>query len=161
MASVDAIKFDPVPFDRIPIAVVTSGNETYQLGADYSIDYGDEVVIIENKNAKDVINMELYNDTLSLNLNCDVDDRCGTGLAPTVVRIYLVDYTLEDKYIVNSSVTTLDLAEIDCDIMSIENCAKTVFIIPENLLFQNYKLVIDMSFDEAKWLFINPVKILK
>jgi hypothetical protein len=159
LSSIDAIKYNPVPFDKIPISVITSGNEMYQLAADYSIDYGDEVVIVEDKNAKQVSNLELHNNTLSLNLTCDVNDRCGTNLAPEVVRIYLVDATVENEHIIHNSVLKLELAEIDCGVMSIENCAKTVFIIPENLLFQNYKLVIDMSFDEAKWIFINPVSI--
>jgi len=32
--------------------------------------------------------------------------------------------------------------------------------IPGDILFQNYKFVVDISFDEAEWIFINPVKIL-
>jgi len=161
MLNVDAIKFDPVPFDKIPFSNIMSGNQTFQLGADYSIDYGDEIVIIEDKNAKYISNMELKNDTLSLELQCDQDDRCGTNLAPEMVRVYLVDASVENEHVVNNAVPKLELAEVDCAVMSIENCAKTVFFIPENLLFHNYKLVIDMSFDEAKWIFINPVKIAK
>jgi hypothetical protein len=53
----------------------------------------------------------------------------------------------------------LELADNDCGTHSIEDCANFDFSIPSNILLQDYKIVVDMSFDEAGWLFINPVKI--
>ncbi|MGI0034033.1 MAG: hypothetical protein ACRD97_12295 [Nitrososphaeraceae archaeon] len=158
---VDAVKFTPVPFNNIPIAVINSENSTYNLEADFSIDYGDEPVIENNQSAKYIINMELHisGDGSSLMLQCDSNDVCGTSLAPTSVKIYLVDSDIEDNQIANKSIPMLELADNDCGTHSIEDCANFDFSIPSNILLQDYKIVVDMSFDEAEWLFINPVKI--
>ena len=97
----------------------------------------------------------------SLKLECDSNDECGTGLAPRDVKIYLVDNDITDKQIADNSIPTLEVGYNDCGSQSIEVCANFNFYIPNNTLFQNYKIVVDMSFDEAEWIFINPVKILK
>ncbi len=158
---VDAVKFTPIPFNNIPIGVINSENSTYKLEADYSIDYGDEPVIENNQSAKYIKNMELHisGNGSSLELHCDSNDVCGTSLAPTSVKIYLVDSDIEDNQIANKSIPILELADNDCGTQSIEDCANFDFSIPSNILLQDYKIVVDMSFDEAEWLFINPVKI--
>lgn len=33
------------------------------------------------------------------------------------------------------------------------------FDIPDDTLTKKYKIVVDMVFDEAEWIFINPVRI--
>ena len=90
LIQVSAIRFEPVPFDKMPLAMINSTNGDYKIGADYSIDYGDETVI---KKANDPIyakDMKLdKNDSgLSLGLVCDSNDLCGTTLAPSNVKIY-------------------------------------------------------------------------
>ena len=55
----------------------------------------------------------------------------------------------------------MELAHHNCGTQSIENCANIDFSIPSNVTGQNYSIVLDMSFDEAQWVFINPVEILK
>ena len=97
----------------------------------------------------------------NLQLECDSNDECGSGLAPTMVKIYLVDGNTKDEDISENSNSTLELGINECSNRSIKDCANFNFSIPNEVLFQNYKFVIDMSFDEAKWLFINPVKILE
>jgi len=159
---VDAVEFAPIPFNNIPIAVINSENSTYNLEADFSIDYGDETVIEENnQSAKYIKNMELHisGNGSSLILKCDSNDVCGTSLAPTSVKIYLVDSDIEDTQIANKSIPMLELADNDCGTQSVEDCANFDFSIPSNILLQDYKIVVDMSFDEAEWLFINPIKI--
>jgi len=158
---VDAVKFPPVPFNNIPIAVINSENSTYKLEADFSIDYGDEPVIENDQSAKYIKNMELHisGNGSSLELLCDSNDVCGTSLAPTSVNIYLVDSNIEDNQIANKSIPMLELADYDCGTQSIEDCANFDFSIPYDILLQDYKIVVDMSFDEAEWLFINPIKI--
>lgn len=158
---IDAVKFDATPFNNIPIAVINSENSTYNLEADFSIDYGDEKnVTSNNQSAKYIENMEFISGNgSSLMLQCDSNDVCGTSLAPTSVKIYLVDSDIEDIQIANKSIPILELADNDCGTQSIEDCANSDFSIPSEILLQDYKIVIDMSFDEAEWLFINPVKI--
>lgn len=160
---VDAVKFTPIPFDNIPIAVINSENSEYKLEADFSIDYGDEPVINEDQSAKYIKNMELHksDNGSSLELQCDSNDVCGTSLAPTSVKIYLVDSDIKDNHIANKSIPMLELVDNDCGTQSIENCANFDFFVPDNILLQNYKIVVDMLFDEAEWLFINPVKIIQ
>ena len=55
----------------------------------------------------------------------------------------------------------MELAYNDCGTKSIKDCANIKFSIPSNILLQNYSIVLDMSFDEAKWIYINPVIILE
>jgi hypothetical protein len=52
------------------------------------------------------------------------------------------------------------LEKNDCGYQSIEDCANFDFDIPEDMLTKKYKIVVDMVFDEAEWIFINPVRIL-
>lgn len=163
LIQVSAIRFDPIPFNKMPLAMINSTNSKYKIGADYSIDYGDETVI---KKASDPIyskDMKLNkNDSgLSLGLVCDSNDVCGTTLAPTNVKIYLVERDIRDEQIVNYSIPIVELANNDCGTKSIKDCANFKFSIPSNILVQNYSIVIDMSFDEAKWIYINPVMILQ
>ena len=158
---IDAIKFDPVGFDKIPKALIKSNSAEYKFGADYSIDFGDETVIINDTSAENAKNMTLFtNATHSLKIECDGNDICGTNLAPNMVNIYLVDSAIQDKQIMENSIPILELEGNDCGTKPIEVCANFNFSIPDDILIQDYKIVVDMSFDEAQWIFINPVKIL-
>ncbi len=159
---VDAVKFGTVPFDNIPIAKISTDNREYRLGADFSIDFGDESIIQKNFDAKSVKNMTLDKKVngSSLELECDSNDECGTSLAPVLTKIYLVNNDAEDDEIVKNSVPNVELENNECSTLSIQECADFNFTIPNEAKFQNYKIVIDMSFDEAKWIFINPIRIL-
>ena len=158
---IDAIKFDPVGFDNIPRVLINSSSAEYKFGADYSLDLGDETVVINDTNAQNAKNMTLFtNETHSLKIECDGNDKCGTDLAPDRVKVYLVDSTIQDKDIMQNSIPLLELQNTDCGTKTLEVCANFNFSIPDNILNQHYKIVVDMSFDEAQWIFINPVKIL-
>jgi len=163
LLQVNGIKFEPVPFNKVPVAMINSSNGNYNIGADFSIDYGDETAM---KKANDPIyakDMKLdKEDTgLSLGLDCDSNDVCGTTLAPSHVKIYLVESAIRDEQIVNNTTPIVELADNDCGPKSIKDCANFKFSIPSNILIQNYSIVLDMSFDEARWIYINPVMILK
>lgn len=160
---VGAIKFDPIPFNKIPVAIINSNNDEYKIKADFSIDFGDEPVIKRANDSNIAKNLTLnkQDKALSLELKCDSNDICGTSLAPSYVTIYLVNSTISDQQIVNNSVSNLELGYKDCSTGSIKNCANFDFSIPHNVPIQDYNIVLDMSFDEAQWLFINPVKISK
>jgi hypothetical protein len=162
-SEVNGVKFDPVPFDNIPISKINSNNGEYKIGVDFSIDLGDEPVIKKDNHSMPAKNMVLNMDDngISLELECDRDDICGTSLAPQYVKIYLVNGDIGYEQIVNNSIPTMELAYNDCGTQSIKNCANIDFSIPSNITGQNYSIVLDMSFDEAQWIFINPVKILK
>ncbi|HEY7228246.1 MAG TPA: hypothetical protein VH481_08985 [Nitrososphaeraceae archaeon] len=167
LIGINGIKFQPVPFNKVPLSKINSSNGNYKIGADFSIDFGDETVIEKNNDTIHANDMTLHkNDSaLSLELICDSNDLCGTTLAPTGVKIYLVDREIRDEQIANNSIAnnsirTLELADNDCGTQSIKDCANFKFSIPSNILVQNYSIVLDMSFDEAKWIFINPVSIL-
>jgi hypothetical protein len=159
---VDAVVFDPVPFDKIPLVKINSNNGEYKIGADYSIDFGDEPVIKRANDTKVAENMTLNKQDkgLSLKLECDSNDICGTSLAPSYVIIYLVNSSISDEQIVNISVPNLELGYNDCNTGSIKKCANFEFSIPTNVTAREYNIVLDMSFDEAQWIFINPVNIL-
>ncbi|MGD1837944.1 MAG: hypothetical protein ACPKPY_07785, partial [Nitrososphaeraceae archaeon] len=43
---------------------------------------------------------------------------------------------------------------------AIEDCANFSFSIPGNIVLQEYKIVVEMNFDEAEWIFINHVEIV-
>ena len=161
-SQIGAVKFDPIPFDKIPVAKINSNNGEYKIRAHFSIDYGDEPVVKSSNDSNMAKNMILnkHDKGLSLQLDCDINDICGTSLAPSYVTIYLVNSNVSSGQIVNSSVVNVELGYNDCGIGSIKNCANFDFSIPGNVTEQNYNLVLDMSFDEAQWLFINPVKIL-
>lgn len=160
---VNGVKFHPVSFDKIPLAIINSSNGYHKIGADFSIDFGDETVIKKDSGAKYVKNMQLDKDDkgLSLELKCSSNDECGTSLAPEETKIYLVDSEIGDEQIVKNSIPTLRLGDNDCGSQSIEDCARFDFSIPQDIFPQNYKIVIDITFDEAEWIFINPVHILR
>jgi len=159
---VDAAKFATVPFDNIPIAKISTDNREYRLGPDFSIDFGDETVIQKNFDAKSVKNMTLDKKVngSTLELECDSNDKCGTSAAPLLTKIYLVKSDAKDDEIAKNSIPTVELENNECGTLSIQQCADFNFTIPNDAQFQNYKIVIDMSFDEAKWIFINPIRIL-
>jgi hypothetical protein len=158
-----AVKFTPIPFSNIPIGKIISDNGEYKLGADFSIDFGDETVIQKNIDAESVRNMTLDKEVngSSLEFECDSNDECGTNLAPMLTKIYLVKSDVEDNEIAENSVPALEIESSDCSTRSIRDCANFNFTIPNDAPFQNYKIVLDVSFDEAKWIFINAVKISK
>jgi hypothetical protein len=106
--------------------------------------------------------MQLDNDdtNLYLELQCDSNDICDTSLAPESVSIYLVDDATQDIHIAENSIPTIQLGSNNCGSLSIEDCANFDFSIPGNIILGNYKIVVEMSFDEAEWIFINPVKIV-
>lgn len=160
---VDGVKFNPVPFDNIPIARINSSSGDHKIGADFSIDFGDETVIKKDNGTKHVNNMQLDkdDDRISLELVCDSNDECGTNLAPEKTKIYLVDGQIKDEQIAENSIPTLKLVDNDCGTQSIKDCANLDFSIPPDILSQNYKIVVDITFDEAEWIFINPVQILR
>ena len=93
-------------------------------------------------------------------MQCDSNDICDTTLVPEFVSIYLVDDAIKDIHIAENSVPTIQLERNNCGIKSIENCANIDFSIPTDIIPGNYKFVVEMSFDEAKWIFINPVEIV-
>lgn len=154
-------EFAPVPFENIPMVILKSDNSEYELGADFSIDYGGEKVINNDNNSKSAGNVSLVRNLngLSLGLECKSGDECGTSLSPRDVSVYLVDKGLSDKEIVENSVPILELEDNDCGDQSIAVCANFNFTIPSDILIQEYKIVVDMSFDEAQWIIINPVRI--
>ena len=154
-------QFNPVPFNEIPWVVVNYTYGQYKFGADFSLDFGDDTLIEQDISATSVPNMRLDKDdtTLSLQLQCDSNDICDISLAPESVSIYLLDDAIQDIHIAENSFPILELGSNDCSILSIEECANFAFSIPNNIILDNYKIVVKMSFDEAEWIFINPIKI--
>jgi hypothetical protein len=155
-------QFNPVPFNEIPLVVVNYTYGQYKFGADFSLDFGDLPVIEQDISATSVPNMRLDKDdtNLHLELQCDSNDICDTSLAPESVSIYLVDDTIQDIHIAENSIPTIQLGSNNCGSLSIEDCANFDFSIPGNIILGNYKIVVEMSFDEAEWIFINPVEIV-
>ena len=156
-------QFNPVPFNEIPLVVINYTYGQYKFGADFSIDFGGLPVIEQDMSATSVPNMRLDKDdtNLHLELQCDSNDICDTSLAPESVRIYLVDDAIQDIHIAENSIPTLQLgSNNNCGSLSIEDCANFDFSIPGNIILGNYKIVVEMSFDEAEWIFINPVEIV-
>jgi hypothetical protein len=155
-------QFNPVPFSEIPLVVVNYTHGQYKFGADFSIDFGGLPVIEQDISATSVPNMRLdKGDTnLYLELQCDSNDICDTSLAPESVSIYLVDDATQDIHIAENSIPTIQLGSNNCGSLSIEDCAHFDFSIPGNIVLGNYKIVVEMSFDEAEWLFINPLEIV-
>jgi len=97
---------------------------------------------------------------LVLELQCDPNDRCDTSLAPDNVRLYLTFNSVSDTTIAQNSIPILELGSKDCSTLSVQDCANFEFSIPGNIILQDYKIVVDISFDEAEWIFINPVEIV-
>ena len=155
-------QFNPVPFNEIPLVVINYTYGQYKFGADFSLDFGDLPVIEHDISATSVPNMRLDKDdtNLSLELQCDPNDRCGTSLAPENVKIYLTSISTPDINTAQNSIPILQLGSNNCGNLSIEDCANFHFSIPGNIVLQEYKIVVEMSFDEAEWIFINPVEIV-
>lgn len=155
-------QFNPVPFNEIPLVVVNYTYGQYKFGADFSLDFGDLPVIEQDSSATSVPNMRLDKDdtNLHLELQCDSNDICDTSVAPESVSVYLVDGTIQDIHIAENSIPTIQLGSNNCDSLSIEDCANFDFSIPGNIILGNYKIIVEMSFDEAEWIFINPVEIV-
>jgi hypothetical protein len=155
-------QFNPVPFNEIPLVVVNYTYGQYKFGADFSLDFGGLPVIEQDISATSVPNMRLDKDdtNLHLELQCDSNDICDISLAPESVRIYLVNDAIQDIHIAENSIPTLQLGSNNCGSLSIEDCANFDFSIPGNIILGNYKIVVEMSFDEAEWIFINPVEIV-
>ncbi|HEX5186764.1 MAG TPA: hypothetical protein VFV86_07720 [Nitrososphaeraceae archaeon] len=155
-------QFNPVPFNEIPLVVINHTNGQYKFGADFSIDFGGLPVINQDTSATTVPNMQIDKDdtNLVLELQCDPNDRCDTSLAPENVRLYLTFSSVSDINIVQNSVPILELGSKDCGTLSVEDCANFEFSIPGNIILQDYKIVVDISFDEAEWIFINPLEIV-
>ena len=156
-------QFSPVQFKEIPLVVINSVYREDKFGADFSLDLGNGTVIEQDFSASSVPNMQLDKDdtTLSLQLLCDSNDICDTSLAPESVSVYLVDDDIQDIQIAENAIPTLPLGSNDnCGSDSIQDCANFALSIRPNIILGNYKIVVDMSFDEARWIFINPVEIL-
>jgi hypothetical protein len=156
-----AAAFEPVPFNKIPSALINSEDNKYEFTADYSLDFGDETQIRHDDDAKLASNMKLDkdDDSLSVEVKCDSNDICDASLSPRDVRVYLVDRGTKDGQIARNSIPLLELEKNDCGSQSLEACAHFDFDIPEDILTKKYKIVVDMVFDEAEWIFINPVRI--
>ena len=159
-------QLSPVPFKEIPLVVINSVYHEDKFGADFSIDYSHGTVSEQDLSASSVPNMQLNRDdtTLSLQLLCDSNDICDASLVPESVKIYLADDEIQDIQIAENSFPTLELGSKICYNLSIEDCANFAFSIPRNTILGNYKIVIEISFEEfieAKWIFINPVDIVK
>jgi hypothetical protein len=157
-----AAAFEPVAFNKIPSAIINSEDDKYDFTADYSLDFGGQTKIKHDDHAQLATNMKLDKDdnTLSLNVKCDSNDICDDSLSPTDITIYLVDRGYEDGQIARTSIPQLELQKNDCGSQSLEDCAHFNFHIPDDILTKKYKLVVDMVFDEAEWMFINPVRIM-
>jgi hypothetical protein len=157
-----AARFESVPFNNIPSAIIKSEDKDYKFTADYSVDFGGETRIEHDEDAVLGSNMKLDkdDDSLSLEVECDSNDICDDSLSPQDVRVYLVDRGIQDGHIARNSIPLLELEKNDCGYQSIEDCANLDFDIPEDILTKKYKIVVDMVFDEAEWIFINPVRIL-
>ena len=159
-------QLSPVQFKEIPLVLINSVYHEDKYGADFSIDYSHGTVIEQDFSASSVPNMRLNKDdtTLSLQLLCDSNDICDASLVPEKVKIYLADDEIQDTQIAENSFPTLELGSKTCNNLSIEDCANFAFSIRKNTILGNYKLVVEISFEEfieAKWIFINPVEIVK
>ena len=155
-------QFNPVPFNEIPLVVVNYTYGQYKFGADFSLDFGGLPVIEHDISATSVPNMRIDKDdtNLYLELQCDSNDICDTSLAPESVSIYLVDDVIQDIHIAENSIPTIQLGSNNCGSLSVEDCANFDFSIPGNIILGNYKIVVEISFDEAEWIFINPLEIV-
>lgn len=155
-------QFNPVPFNEIPLVVVNYTYGQYKFGADFSLDFGGLPVIEQDISATSVPNMRIDKDdtNLYLELQCDSNDICDTSLAPESVSIYLVDDVIQDIHIAENSIPTIQLGSNNCGNLSVEDCANFDFSIPGNIILGNYKIVVEISFDEAEWIFINPLEIV-
>jgi len=157
-----AATFEPVPFNKIPSAIINSEDHKYKFTADYSLDFGGQTKIKHDDNALLASNMKLDKDdnTLSLKVKCDSSDICDDSLSPTDITVYLVDRGYKDGQIARNSIPQIELQKNDCGSHTLEACANFDFDIPHDILIKKYKIVVDMVFDEAEWIFINPISII-
>ena len=157
-----AAAFEPVPFNKIPSAIINSEDNKYKFTADYSLDFGGQTKIKHDDNALLASNMKLDKDdnTLSLKVKCDSSDICDDSLSPTDITVYLVDRGYKDGQIARNSIPQIELQKNDCGSHTLEACANFDFDIPHDILIKKYKIVVDMVFDEAEWIFINPISII-
>jgi len=158
-----AFAFEPVSFNKIPSAIINTEDDNYEFTADYSLDFGDETKIKHDDHSLLASNMKLdkNDDSLSVEVKCDSNDICDDSLSPDNVRVYLVDRGIRDGNIARNSIPLLELEKNDCGSESLEDCAHFDFDIPQDILIKKYKIVVDMAFDEAEWIFINPIRILR
>jgi len=156
-----AAAFEPVPFNKIPSAIINSEDHKNKFTGDYSLDFGGQTKIKHDDNALLASNMKLDKDdnTLSLKVKCDGNDICDDSLSPTDITVYLVDRGYKDGRIARNSIPQIELQKNNCDSHTLEGCAHFDFDIPHDILIKKYKIVVDMVFDEAEWIFINPVSI--
>ena len=156
-----AAAFEPVPFNKIPSAIINSEDNKYKFTADYSLDFGGQTRSKHDDNALLASNMNLDKDdnTLSLKVKCDINDICDDSLSPTDISVYLVDRGHKDGQIARNSIPQIELQKNDCGSQSLEDCAHFNFGIPHDILIKKYKIVVEMVFDEAEWIFINPASI--
>ena len=107
-------------------------------------------------------NMKLVrdNDSLSPEFKCNSNDICDDSLSPQDVRVCLVDRGIQDGHIARNSIPLFELEKNGRGSQSIEDCANFDFDIPEDIPIKKFKIIVDMVFDEAEWIFINPVRIL-
>ena len=156
-----AAAFEPVAFNKIPSAIIDSEDDKYEFTADYSLDFGGQTKIKHDDNALLASNMKLDRDdnSLSLKVKCNSNDICDDSLSPTDITVYLVDRGYKDGQIAMNSIPQIELQKNDCGYQSLEDCGHFNFGIPHDILFKKYKIVVDMVFDEAEWIFINPVSI--
>lgn len=156
-----AAAFEPVAFNKIASAIIDSKDDKYEFTADYSLDFGGQTKIKHDDHALRASNMKLDKDdnTLSLKVKCDSNDICDDSLSPTDITVYLVDRGYKDGQIARNSIPQIELQKNDCGSHTLEGCAHFDFDIPHDILIKKYKIVVDMVFDEAEWIFINPVSI--
>jgi hypothetical protein len=159
--SPNAAAFEPVAFNKIPSVIINSEDDEYEFTADFSLDFGAATEVKHDDDAELASNMKLDkdDDTLSIEVECDGNDICDDSLSPEDVSIYLVDRGTRDGHIARNSVPLLELKKNDCGSQSLEDCADFDFDILEDILTKKYKIVVDMAFDEAQWIYINPVRI--
>jgi hypothetical protein len=60
-----------------------------------------------------------------------------------------------------NSIPVVEIKSNKCGTLSVRECANFNFAIPDSTPPEIYKIPVDISFDEARWIYINPVRILK
>ena len=101
-----ASRFEPVPFNNIPSAIIKSEDKDYEFTADYSVDFGGETRIEHDDDAVLASNMKLDkgDDNLSLEVECDSNDICDDSSPLQDVCVYLVDRDIQDGHIARNIV---------------------------------------------------------
>ena len=98
--------------------------------------------------------------SLSPEFKCNGNDIWDDSLSPQDVRVYLVDRGIQDGHIARNSIPLFEFEKNGRGSQFIEDCANFDFDIPEDIPIKKFKIVVQMVFDEAEWIFINPVRIL-